>query len=760
MKSFLILLLLLTACFPSLMGQWEIINEGLEDYESFYNGSVEIELVSKDAGWLTNEVSILKTINGGQTWNQVSWDLGYIVDCEFIDDSVCWVISERHDFSEPAWPFITRLYKTNDGGNNWVNMLDMGRSHEAYYAKILFASEDIIVVATRELSMIKSTDGGSTWEDITPAGYEEYAEHLNSISFTGSDTGVYIKQVNSYSFALARTTDGGSTWEERHLPQFQNIREIGFIDHQTGYLLAQIGRGWSGASNYVICITEDAFNTWTVATKNQYPIWNCHFFNNQVGLAILEDGKRSKIVKTFNGGRSWVECESPGFFDFGPSGLNFGNDSTGIIFSQKCWVCGNAFSVLKSTDQGDTWSILHLSYPFKDVCFLDKQNGFAVGGDAGEASSFGDILKTNNGGKSWSFIHSGPSPILKCNFVNESIGFAQARRCVQQGLYSTNLYQTSDGGKCWFVYPHEFSPDTRITFINELMGFALNDLGLFLTISGGEYWDRLISSEANGLLHLKDYMTTIVSSDESTFWGIVDENSIIRFTIEGAWEKIELETEQSLYKIFFKDENTGWISTGNYWANGLNDFDPPTSTLFKTEDGGNSWTKIDYPYQIRDICFKDMQYGWAVGRDSMSHGVILETTDGGKNWVVQVDSLSVQLRALEYKDGVVWAVGDHGFILKMYDSNSTTAIKNQSASVDQDFTFHISPNPAHSIIEIEMENQGNYTIELVSLNGQVLEVIMLSGTNCSLDLSLFQEGIYFINIRSKDFAATRKIIKL
>ncbi len=36
----------------------------------------------------------------------------------------------------------------------------------------------------------------------------------------------------------------------------------------------------------------------------------------------------------------------------------------------------------------------------------------------------------------------------------------------------------------------------------------------------------------------------------------------------------------------------------------------------------------------------------------------------------------------------------------------------------------------------------------------------MEGTSHQIDLSTFQKGVYFITIRSKDFATTRKIIKL
>jgi hypothetical protein len=72
----------------------------------------------------------------------------------------------------------------------------------------------------------------------------------------------------------------------------------------------------------------------------------------------------------------------------------------------------------------------------------------------------------------------------------------------------------------------------------------------------------------------------------------------------------------------------------------------------------------------------------------------------------------------------------------------------------------IYPNPTNNQLTIETEKSDRYSIEIASLNGQLIFSTLMEGTTHQLDLSTFQKGVYFITIRSKDFVTTRKIIKL
>ena len=72
----------------------------------------------------------------------------------------------------------------------------------------------------------------------------------------------------------------------------------------------------------------------------------------------------------------------------------------------------------------------------------------------------------------------------------------------------------------------------------------------------------------------------------------------------------------------------------------------------------------------------------------------------------------------------------------------------------------IYPNPTNKILTIDTPYSGLYNIDIASLSGQLLLSNEAVRSKHQIDLSSFQEGVYYITIRSKDHISTRKILKL
>ena len=72
----------------------------------------------------------------------------------------------------------------------------------------------------------------------------------------------------------------------------------------------------------------------------------------------------------------------------------------------------------------------------------------------------------------------------------------------------------------------------------------------------------------------------------------------------------------------------------------------------------------------------------------------------------------------------------------------------------------IYPNPSFGYINIETREAAPYSIEISTINGQIIHSSNFEGNSEQIDLSSFQRGVYFITVRSKDFVTTGKITKL
>ncbi len=112
---------------------------------------------------------------------------------------------------------------------------------------------------------------------------------------------------------------------------------------------------------------------------------------------------------------------------------------------------------------------------------------------------------------------------------------------------------------------------------------------------------------------------------------------------------------------------------------------------------------------------------------------------------------------LSVNDYWLYAVDIYGFISK---PDTVTIVSGTGVEENINTGISIYPNPAHDLIIIETNKVGQYSIELNSINGQLIYSTKMEGPTHQIDLSSFQKGVYFITIRSRDFVKTEKIIKL
>ncbi len=157
---------------------------------------------------------------------------------------------------------------------------------------------------------------------------------------------------------------------------------------------------------------------------------------------------------------------------------------------------GERGRIFLSNDQGATWPVAAApgEATLTAVHFHDERHGWAVGHDA-------VILRTEDGGASWSLVHQAPEeyrPLLDLWFEDENHGFAV-------GAYGLFL-ETRDGGRSW----------QRRTLLAEDM--HLN------AIAGGPDGRLYIAGEAGTLLRSDDAgrrWRKLASPYRGSFFGVL-----------------------------------------------------------------------------------------------------------------------------------------------------------------------------------------------------------------------------------------------
>jgi photosystem II stability/assembly factor-like uncharacterized protein len=242
-----------------------------------------------------------------------------------------------------------------------------------------------------------------------------------------------------------------------------------------------------------------------------------------------------------------------------------------------------------STDSANTWGI-KLDAPFKpqikDAVFVNESVAYACG-DAGS------ILKSTDAGKTWT-SQNVTSNLQTRQFT--AIHSISADTIIIAGGNLTNdsistILQTVDGGSNWQIILDKPGPRLNdLHFYNSLDGIAVGDKGtVYTTNDGGDNWDKKSvpgnpgTRTFEGVRMLNKNTYIIVGGNNSND----SIQTIIKSSNGGAdWQTIKDNLDPILLDIDFIYDGKSGIAVGN------------DGVAYSTIDTGNSWTAITLPNNI------------------------------------------------------------------------------------------------------------------------------------------------------------------
>jgi photosystem II stability/assembly factor-like uncharacterized protein len=273
-----------------------------------------------------------------------------------------------------------------------------------------------------------------------------------------SKSTVWVAGTNS---SVLRTTNGGATWsdvspvvfpENSTLFQFRDIHAFS----ASSAVILSIGE--ANASR--IYLTHDAGKTWKLTFINEAPtaFYDCLAFEDaQHGLAMSDpvDGK-FRIIETWDGGATWNIVDSAGI----PSALEgeFGFAASGTCIEAKAgrWYIAaggvDPGRIFRSAD-GKTWEVSNASITggaaagVFSVRFRDSKHGIAVGGDFEKPTgNVNNAAWSEDGGATWRKAESFPGG------YRSGASWVPGSRNIAVAVGTSGSDITLDGGENWRTF--------------------------------------------------------------------------------------------------------------------------------------------------------------------------------------------------------------------------------------------------------------------------------------------------------------------
>ena len=304
-------------------------------------------------------------------------------------------------------------------------------------------------------SVLKTSDGGVHWKDVTPTNAALNAFARGNF-FNEQYAWIAIpppQQIEGPGIFILRTTDGGDSWQRSKIDDatvaFIDVPH--FLSTQEGWLEASSSPG-AGHAGSNIWHTTNGGQTWTKIASNTGNngltlgyVTGISFRDIQNGIATGNGGAGADnslpvVSITHDGGRTWQTQSLPhllggytGIFNTSQPPVFLGN----MVFLPVSVTTssGDRFVLYRSNTGGRTWfqtSVAHIRS--ENAYVLDSAHSWATDGQSGL------LYRTTDGGNNWSPISNTTYNLQALSFTDTSTGW---------GLTSNTLLHTTDGGRTW-----------------------------------------------------------------------------------------------------------------------------------------------------------------------------------------------------------------------------------------------------------------------------------------------------------------------
>lgn len=500
-------------------------------------------------------------------------------------------------------------------------------------------------------TVIRTDDGGFSWTNqgpIVKQGGDDKGTHVYDVCFTDSNNGWVAADGMVY-----RTTNGGSTWGNSGAwmagndGKYYAYRSVDFADANNGWMIG----------SYKIFRTTNGG-----ATVSQQTIPATATPTQVIAVSSAEafaHGYPSVgYLSTTDGGSTWNQRQFTGTAHENDPPWTMAACSASTVYA----VSGG--DLLKTANGGSTWTTVTVTgLDSGDVAWQVA----AVDGDTSGLSIYvltdgHDLFKSSDGGDTWTkkLDRTGPD-VLEAPSAT--------------GLFAVDgwgVVGSPDGGGSWYECDEgtTSNPYRAVDFSTESTGHAITPYEYARTTDGGANWDVFdLAATGINLDQMSDM--TFLQSDPQMGWIVGNPAggsglpSVYKTTDAGqTWTSLEETRMADIQRVRFSDANNGWAIY------------PYQDGFWHSSDGGNAWQKVPHAGSHWDIDFADADNGWIAYTPMVNTDLcIAHTADGGSTWTTQtVGNTGGSLQYIDFADANTgYAVDTFANIFKTTNGGDTWA---------------------------------------------------------------------------------------
>lgn len=274
---------------------------------------------------------------------------------------------------------------------------------KAGFRGLSVVSEKVVWASGTGGTVIRTTDGGTSWNIFTVLGAEKL--DFRDIESFDADTAYVLSIGNGDASRIYKTTDGGATWKL----QFTNTDANAFFDAIACWDRNNCIAMSDPVKNKYVLIGTTNGETWRLLDTDKMPpakdgeaafaaSGTCLISQGRNTVFLVSGGSDARVFRSENRGLTWFVTDSP---------LPKGTPGSGIF----------------------------------SIAMRDAKNGVIVGGNYEKpAESNNNIAFTKNGGRTWVAVRG-------LTGYRSAIAYIDAKTIIAVGTNGTDV--SFDSGRTW-----------------------------------------------------------------------------------------------------------------------------------------------------------------------------------------------------------------------------------------------------------------------------------------------------------------------